>query len=175
MSDWLIVGSGPSASRAEVRIEDPNVKVIALNALLVPLYRADATFINNYSTFIAIRNHLHKTTKLVMPDPIGVGFRYVPVSVRNLLDVEDVEIQFPGMLQLYTPSRKDPTVACTALRWLKQNGVNALDFCGIDGGYGSWIKVPVNNLAPSMNYDSARRAFLELGDELGMFLKELEG
>lgn len=145
---WVIVGSGPSATRDAMNSIDENKGIVSLNGVISSIPRTDVHIISHYEDYFSSFPYLNKAPIAFIANPMHVGFRCLPVTSYQMLDANfycdhDADIRFfekdadlqSAMIRdhaLYIKSN----IATAALHLLHKNGVKTFETLGIDGGIG---------------------------------------
>lgn len=191
---WLIVGSGPTFDSYDPRVRDEGFGVISLNSTLVPIEgRVDAHIFSHYEDLLPCWNSLDKTDIAFLANPMHVGYRCMPISAMNLLNIDDIELLLPDKIRFFekemdiTRSKNrmhtlycQCTIASAAIALLWRNDVRECWTLGLDGGEGNakkmlqlhWYVKKFRTHQPHYNY--ARAEVQRCARDFGIKLNVLE-
>ena len=189
---WIIVGSGPTSDNFDERDVDADMGVFALNSAFRPLKHVDISIQSHYEDCYIAYHDFHKCDLVFIADPLHVGFRCLPVSTINLFNYDDLAYYYPykirwfekeldldkALLRTHTLFCK-ASIISAAIYLLARNGIEQIEYCGIDGGYGRGsrytnIDVYRTEGRTFPNYDAAPLEMKWLADKLKIKLKPLE-
>jgi len=145
---WVIVGSGPSATRNALESIDSHKGIVSLNGVISAIPRTDVHLVSHFEDYFMASPYFDKAKTIFIANPMHVGFRCLPVTAYQILDLpyysanpmdirffeKDVSLESSVTREntLYVESN----IATAAVHLLHRNGVEEFETIGVDGGLG---------------------------------------
>ncbi len=187
---WVIIGSGPSATKEAILNIPKSSGIISLNGVIGSIPRSDVHIISHYEDFLAAFPFFRKAKTLFLANPFHVGYRCLPVTPFEMLDINywsdhsDMDVRFFEKDISLASSGKRPhslyvesTIATAALHLLARNNVEEVRTLGIDGGTSNselFSDVFYYSGALGNQYDKGFREFNKTADILNISIQNKE-